>query len=292
MLISSIFNKSQVRTFTSSERSTPSGGPMVIQIVITRDLPIQAILKGFYMTTVVNAITWNKAYAIFPLTTFVRRKGYMLKPPNDFYATLRVRYAERGWPSQSIQWPTEAMSNNPIRFIRRVGDQYTWIIDLDTNGIKQSKTPDSVIEYADFRLSMDRDYSCYEVTAKPFHSHALQYSYTYGDPHWVNFLVKMARNLIIAEVMKTESGSPNFEEDIRTMASLYHDPLRWRLANFQKPDTWTFGDERIPRWYEAWKEHQGEGMDGLAGVVTRPKPSITLNVRKANLVKLRIFESG
>lgn len=227
------------------------------------------------MTTVVNVITWNKAYAIFPLITFVRHKGYMLKPSHNYFATLQVKYAERGWRSQLVQWPAEAMSNSPIRSVRRVGDQYTWMIALDTNDIEQSKTPDLVIEYAAFGLSMqDNDngiqHPYYLVTAPSFQSHALQYNYTYdGTSDWVYFLGRTLQNLIVARVRKMEPSArpPNFEEGVRNIAS-YRDTLGNLLANFHKPDKWTFWDEEIPRWYEVWRKAQRKAMDGLEGVVT------------------------
>ena len=50
-----------------------------IQLFVARDLALQGILQGLYMTAVLNIITWNKAYALFARDTFVRRKSYMLK---------------------------------------------------------------------------------------------------------------------------------------------------------------------------------------------------------------------
>lgn len=34
--------------------------------------------------------------------------------------------------------------------------------------------------------------------------------------------------------------------------------------NFQRPDSWTYWDDHIPKWYEAWKQQEEE--DEGAGV--------------------------
>ena len=37
--------------------------------------------------------------------------------------------------------------------------------------------------------------------------------------------------------------------------------------NFQKPDSWTFHDEEILRWYEVWRKSQGNIVHGVKGAV-------------------------
>jgi hypothetical protein len=92
-------------------------------------LPVQAILRGFYTTAVVNIITWNKAYAIFPDCTFLERKTYMLKPLDDFFGSQLVKYSNRGWTTLETQWVEDKKPWHSLqdRIQRRVGDSKTWV---------------------------------------------------------------------------------------------------------------------------------------------------------------------
>jgi hypothetical protein len=81
-----------------------------IQIVSTRLLPIRAILGGFYTTAVVNIISWNIAYSIFPDATFLEScKTYSLSWQPQAYADHLAKYEKRGWPLY------EAILNGDLR---------------------------------------------------------------------------------------------------------------------------------------------------------------------------------
>jgi len=66
-----------------------------IQLVAVGGTPLQTVLTGFYMTAIVNFITWNKAYSIFPRHTFLQHKGYLLQPLNEYLSILLRKYASR-----------------------------------------------------------------------------------------------------------------------------------------------------------------------------------------------------
>lgn len=75
-----------------------------IQIVSTRHAPIAAILGEFYATAVVNIISWNLAYSMFPDIIFLEpRTTYRLKQPSDTFDAHFAKYAKRGWPLSILQ---------------------------------------------------------------------------------------------------------------------------------------------------------------------------------------------
>lgn len=141
---------------------------MKVQLMATRSFPWQAILRGYYMSCIINFITWSKAYCVFPKSTFVDYKTYPLLPIaarwDDLYAGYYDKYAKRGW-QRVTETPLletsgefvhagldEEGDNIPIE--RRVGDRGSWIIPLDTASVVQEKeaTPDFVIECSGFSL--------------------------------------------------------------------------------------------------------------------------------------------
>ncbi len=56
-------------------------------------------------------------------------------------------------------WREENGSNHPIRNSRLVGDRFTWTIPFDTKHVTWSRTPDYILEYADFAIDVDRTHN-------------------------------------------------------------------------------------------------------------------------------------
>ncbi|KAL8850395.1 MAG: hypothetical protein Q9221_004627 [Calogaya cf. arnoldii] len=102
-----------------------------IQVITAAEVPIHAILNSFYTTVVVNIISWNKAYSVYPMTTFIQKRGYLLQPLDDYSTSLVIKYTNRGWKIQETMWPEDERLNHPIQQFRRIGDRYTWTILLN-----------------------------------------------------------------------------------------------------------------------------------------------------------------
>ena len=254
------FCNCQVLTFV---RSLPEAPDTVtqIQIVVTNDIPIQPILRNFHSTAVVNVISWNKAFALFPLTTFFQHKSFMLRKLDDFYKSVVQKYTERGWKTLELMWPEDKKDNHPIRRYRRVGDRFSWVIQFDTREITWSQNPDFVLEHACFGIKNYEDYygrvsaqrSYYFLEAPLFVSHALRYRYTYQYEwsDWVQFLGERSDRMTLLALRKTRSQQqlPGYVELLHRISS----GDAGSSDNLQKPLMWTYWDSEIPGWYEAWE---------------------------------------
>lgn len=198
---------------------------------------------------VVNVITWNKAFSVFPLVTFIQKRGYMLQPSDDYFMSLVVKYTQRGWKIQETMWPEDHRVNHPLRRYRRIGDRYSWRIPLDISNVKWSKTPDAVLEFAQFGLSCSE--GSYDVLAMVYKSHAQQYRYTYSDPIWCRFLGRRVTRLTGFELRKSAANlrPPDFQQMVKEETI--------HRIELDKPCTWTYWDSEIPKWYEAWEEKYG-----------------------------------
>lgn len=225
---------------------------------------MQAILSGFYSTVVVNIFTWNKAYSIFALPTFIRHKGYLLKPASDYLSPLLEKYSRRGWRIQGAMWPEEEKNKNqPIQFTRRVGDKFTWMIPFDTSNVTPSTTPDFVLEYADFEVDL-RDFEgvetpYYVMTANVFDSDVLEHRYVFGDifrrRNWMWFLGARVDQLTVLELYKMEPAARpvGFRQGFSR-----HTAMHGCMEGTPKPDTWTYYDDEVPSWYQVWRQSEAE----------------------------------
>ena len=235
-----------------------------IQIIATHSTPAQAILRDFYSTNVVNIISWNKAYAVYALSTYIQHRGYLFCELDDYFAGLVAKYSQRGWKIQDRMWPGDHRLNHPMREHRRVGDKYTWIIPLNISDVERAKIPDYVLEYAGFAVKTpegfpqstdDRPYSHYHIGCHRFAAHVLQYEYTYGT--WAKFVGERTDRLISLELSKLKVADRPSE-----YAALMATPENYLYdRKFDKPSTWNYWDEEIPRWYRAWEGTESNEQD-------------------------------
>ena len=98
----------------------------------------------------------SKAYAVFPLPTFLDYNSYLLDIVDDCRSTL-AKYTQRGWRTQDVLWEEDESLYPPIRKSRRIGDVYTWMIPFDPINVDKSTIPDINFEIAEFRMGISRD---------------------------------------------------------------------------------------------------------------------------------------
>lgn len=243
-----------------------------IQLVSTPRQPILAILKGFYMTLVVNVISWNKAYALFPQPSFVYHKSYLLKDMNDYIGRLLAKYDERGWKCYDILWPEDEVSNRSMIVDRRLGDRHTWTIPLDTSGVARPAIPDMVLEYSTFRLEKcpkkNPDLGHYKIKPRHFDSMVLKHSYLTSNlrhtekEFWMSFAGPRLERLSYLELCKIPpSRRPrriqDAMDDVQAGPGACFCVLKHHLGSLQLP-TYDF---EIPKWYAEW-ERQRESTPG------------------------------
>ena len=227
-----------------------------VQIVRTVYDPIVMILADFYTTAVINIITCNKAYAIFPLQTYVRYKTYLTKGISNWYGKQLSKYSLRGWESRDVLWPEECPTNCGLRDFRRVGDKWTWVIPLDMTNILPARTPDFVLEHSEFTVTTaeqggggrNTSFDRYDISCKAnFRSYVLRYRYIHSNPRnfqpnpvyygnfWFNFVGPRVERLTEIELvkMKEEKQPEWYRRDAPTRFSHYDRPIP------DKSPTWT-----------------------------------------------------
>jgi hypothetical protein len=96
-----------------------------------------------HLAVVLNYLTWNKAISLYPLATFERRRSLILSE-NSSFPPAKEKYLARGFTFQQFLTPNEAGQPGPFQTgPRYVGDEKSWILDLETESIPLTSIPAS-----------------------------------------------------------------------------------------------------------------------------------------------------
>ena len=122
-----------------------------------------------------NFLTWSKAYAVFPLSTFIHRHGVALGDLDEFFQSHAEKYRNRNYPISELRSQDPRRSTSELAEIRRLGDRLTWKIPFDTTDIEPPWKHDYVLENSSFRFQ-HKDSSTsstplrlmYTLTFKPY----------------------------------------------------------------------------------------------------------------------------
>ena len=98
-------------------------------LILPNDAAPRYILRAYGATCITNFISWNKAYAACPSSTFVRYKNLVKQQAesNTDKQALMEKYERRGWtasPVSALYWSSTAL------------EKHTWIISLNMENIK------------------------------------------------------------------------------------------------------------------------------------------------------------
>ena len=229
----------------------------------------ESILRSCCSTVAVNVMSWNKAYSIFPLSTFGQYKGYNLvgryRPaPRDNLSCSSLRgYSLRGQNLQELLRREEDHLNHTIRKYRRVGDGFTWTIPFNTKNVQWSKIPDQVLEYQYFQMvapivkayRVNEPIACH-IGAIEYINETLRYRYLCSIDLF-RFLKSHIDYPILMEPLDTEPSTRPVVH-ASTMGDREGHPLR-RFTDPEKAKARMSRDAEFPDWYREWERLSGDG---------------------------------
>ena len=236
-----------------------------IRLHMTEDPPVYNVFREAYFTAEANIMSWNKAYSIFALPTFILKTCYSLQAWDERSANSAQVLSRRGFSVQGVLWPEDKRRNHPIRERRRVGDRYTWTIPFDTRKVQTSEMPDYVLEYASFEcINLDEEYDDnepyrdisgevrhYDLGMEMLESKVLKHSYTLRDFEMRAFFNARLHASTILELHKLNAAErPAGYEQILLNPS---HTINLALRGFNPPTSWTYRDDEVLKWYKAWE---------------------------------------
>ncbi|KAH7356850.1 hypothetical protein BKA65DRAFT_495597 [Rhexocercosporidium sp. MPI-PUGE-AT-0058] len=267
---------SQVDTYLRGDML--QGDETKIQVISTSTVPVRCILGCFSSTAVINFMSWNTAYSLFPAMTFLEPRTQCRVswiPDNEDCIQSQIeKYSTRGWTDVTMLFEGS----------RRVGDRHSWKVALDVKGVEPSHIPDFVLENCYFRVEnvawLPREDAEHlrRTVAEEFTSEVLKYIYTAGGGTGEDFWRNLSMNarlhgLILDELWKLEPGMqplclthptqwPEFDQLVYLERHNF-------MVDFIKPDTWNYYDEQVSTWREEWEGEMGlRGLEDQMAAVT------------------------
>ncbi|KPI41620.1 uncharacterized protein AB675_9044 [Cyphellophora attinorum] len=241
-----------------------------VQIIATQYQPINAILTGFYMTAVLNIISWNKAYCIFPYETMVQRKTFMLKECNEYFEGLLFKYSRRGFVNEDIVPPGDHLPASSLQGIRRIGDSRTLTVELPKDGVHpKSVASDVALEYSGFDFEpvrvltddpIDEPTCHYRIMTRRFVHISLRQEYSFPTACELQELLggRLHKSAKMSLLSMPPADRPKWFGGAYGRTSIDH---YWRGHSakkpphgFKRPHEWRYRDADVPHWYQLWFE--------------------------------------
>lgn len=181
-----------------------------------------------------------------------------MRPLDDDFGSVLSEYSKQGWTTRDIIWPE--LADNQVRTIggtRRVGGSSSLVIPLDTGSVQHASTPDSVIEYAQFKIlaehspyfNMGLQNQILRIQVQQLKSPALRHGYTASEP-WCTYITQRLQRWAWVELYKLEPV-----ERPQQFANGIPDHSHVSLPEeFGMPETWDYADDQMPLWYLEWEQ--------------------------------------
>ncbi|KAF2124370.1 hypothetical protein P153DRAFT_130608 [Dothidotthia symphoricarpi CBS 119687] len=236
--------------------------------------PLAQVLDSAYTTCCLNLITWNKAYSLFPYRIFMKQESHLLVEFDPDIAYHWRRLEHEGIKSKTIEW-SQKEDSHPITCPRRVGDKYTWVINLDTQGIETPELPDEVLETATFQIRLwDKDHDTgrgpvmrYILDFRELRHPVLKYPYiVLREPSTVSpsafrqkckALEKRLDELTLFQLLLIHPACRPSEYDQLANDEVKANQLR---GKFELPASWTFYDADVVEFLtDAWNDWEEGG---------------------------------
>ncbi|RDB17032.1 hypothetical protein Hypma_002028 [Hypsizygus marmoreus] len=116
----------------SMEQENPSSEPHYQTEGIMNMYSAIEVIVNFYSTCVMNFITYNNAYSLFPYATFMQHRSLARPMTAPVELATKQKYEGRGWKYEDLD-DEDAVRSVPDLgdCCRQVGDEQTWTIALE-----------------------------------------------------------------------------------------------------------------------------------------------------------------
>ena len=252
------------------EKDGPEGRKLKVVITECQTQSLtHMVLQDAYATGMLTFIAWNKAYHLLPYTTFVKREMFLLRNIKEIDPYELRLSSLRGMKIKSVHWnahdeirPTDCQL---LTRLRRVGDQHTWVMSLNTEGVTPSPVPDSVLEASTFRLSLpdwdDHKTLFYEMDICTELRHpVLRYKYSttrFDEGIKIPSFDKLSKLYDrLSEATAIELTKMDEDERPKEYNHLVNgSAIACDMEEFVRPDDWCYCDEDVRAFLmAAWKE--------------------------------------
>ncbi|KAJ6506807.1 hypothetical protein C8R45DRAFT_1208793 [Mycena sanguinolenta] len=139
-------------------------GTNKIQLIVASTDPMETIMS-FHTTCVMNIITHDKAFSLYPWSTFVTKEALVVETVGAGQEAGRKKYADRGW-TMIHAMSASRNSELGVRVHRSIGDRFTWTISLPPLSTDPNENPDSILS-CEWELDCDGEKTFTTVIPHP-----------------------------------------------------------------------------------------------------------------------------
>jgi hypothetical protein len=119
--------------------------------------PIHSTLST-YTTALVNIITGNHAYCVFPNATFIKRQTYPTRIPDYFKGViLTQKYKDRGWEFIQRLPKQKEVTGELDLGCRWIGDKHTWKMALSPMADEAADSAEGAVHALEFEMQRSQD---------------------------------------------------------------------------------------------------------------------------------------
>jgi len=189
-----------------------------------------------------------------------------------------TRFDKNGWHLEDLlvkknlihDAETGSSMHGSLNSIRRVGDNYAYRIELNTDGIDRSTftVPSYVLDHCEF--SIEQDTYCKNIhpdlECEAFRHPLLRWLYTMvpvepqsGREGLFRHIEVRLYALLALEIAKLppEDRPYGYRRDIDSGdGSVIHFVNVWKLLDWDKPQCWRYLDHVIPKWYDLFAQDE------------------------------------
>ncbi|KAI0684139.1 hypothetical protein BC835DRAFT_1293861 [Cytidiella melzeri] len=120
--------------FTFAKSSSQGEHDLQVQVIVASRSPMEVILY-FHSTVVMNVISWDRAYCLYPRATLEDRTSLLVRRYGVLIRNIVTKYTARGW-AFIYSCPASRRKDLALTFVPRwIGDGRSWVIKLPTEGV-------------------------------------------------------------------------------------------------------------------------------------------------------------
>ncbi|RAL60990.1 hypothetical protein DID88_010086 [Monilinia fructigena] len=290
---------SQIKTY--HRRCSGKKMPNQIQIIYTMNTPLQAIVAGFHHTLVMNFISWDFAYSLFPDLNFIKKTAYEINGDNINAESgddhdPQTKYTRRGWNFEkaAVRGDTKNLHSLQLGGRRRIGDSYTWSIALGTNGVTPGQ-PTPVLQHSFFKveeLGGGEEPGSYIVHMQILKACILRYQYTTSIKNYDRFafwasVQRKLDSLSHSQLLKYHWTERPLRFNRMEEVNLRYVDIANEIAG-QEPEGWTFYDDQISTWYDHYLKDEAQRFKAEKEKGQRDQAELEHHIM--NELKMLVFE--
>ncbi|KAI0765134.1 hypothetical protein C8Q74DRAFT_1031334 [Fomes fomentarius] len=277
------YDTSSVRGILYFERSSPQDPCDIrkVQVMVSHNSPMEAILC-FHSTCVMNIVTYNAVYSLYPYATFEERTSLVVLKVSERTQLALDKYASRGFrildnlPSPTTGGPLllDAHATGYFSGVARwVSDAKSWIVPLNMDGVVLPSAPsgaealsrDPIAECGWHLMAQMTAGDTISTSMNAINIQSPRLGWRYTGPWNTDYSYRLERSLLYGELALC------LGENLSLYGEEWED-VRAHIKELRTSGQTKRWDAILPKYRQAWQAAQCRFRHELAASVEGDHP--------------------